>query len=330
MTQNIAPIENAGQVITAPQYKSKLLVCPPDHFQVTRPASAFGAVNDYARAGYEAYAKNPASFRQRARNQWDVLMSAFIRSGIEILEICPREDLPYLVFTADASRSFQIGNDAFSIISKFSNDHRAEESSIHRDYIKEHFPERQIIPSQLNCEGTGDFLYDPFRDLFWAGYTRTPGRKEAASGRSDIRSHELLASKSQTTVVSLEVRRPFFHLDTALAPLSRGHMVVYEGGLDPSSFEELIKKGFTNQNLDTKDYLITVDIEDARKYACNLVCHQNKVFMPECSATLRKQISEKGYEVLCFDVESFILAGGGIHCLTNPINERKCYPSCRL
>jgi N-dimethylarginine dimethylaminohydrolase len=316
--------------MTAIQPKPSLLVCPPDYFEITRPASSFGAVNDYAHEGYKRYANDPKLFKSQARKQWDSLIDAFIQTGFEVLNLPPQENLPYLVFTADASCSFQAGSKGFSIISRFSNDHRSQESSIHQYYLQSALPKREIITPSFYYEGTGDTLYDPFRDLFWAGYTRTPGRQGAASGRSDIRGHELLAHLSQTPVISLEVQRPFFHLDTALAPLSRGHIVVFENGLAPVSFHKMLKEGFIDRSLDPKEYLITVDIKDAKDYACNLICHGNKVLLPRCSAELQKKISEKGYEVSCCDVDNFVLAGGGIHCLTNPINQRKSSPSYQL
>ncbi len=308
------------------------LMCPPDFYEIREPDLAVGAANDFEVKGFREYQKSPKKFRREANAQWKDLKRTLVSLGAQVVEITPDRNCPDLVFTADPTLSV-IGNGwdlrranqpkSITLLSRFSNENRQTEVAINAAFFERNLPNRPIVESYYRTEGTGDNVYDAFRDVFWSGYCQQPDRSCAASGRSDLRAHEALKATTGIEVVSLPVSRPFFHIDTSLAPLSKGHIVFYEKGISPKALQFFKKRAFGDYDLPINDYLIPVTKEDAEKLACNLVCLNGTVVIPECSNDLQERIRKAGYEVVTRDVSRFIAAGGAIHCLTNNINQHR-------
>ncbi|MCP4922808.1 MAG: hypothetical protein GY915_02075, partial [bacterium] len=105
----------------------------------------------------------------------------------------------------------------------------------------------------------------------------------------------------------------FFHLDTALCPLSKGHVLAFPEGIAPPSYETL-------QNHVEENFLIPVTHEEALSYGCNAICWGDKVILPECGDRLPALLREKGYDVKSVDVSVLMMSGGGPHCLVNLLN----------
>ena len=301
-----------------------LLMCPPEGYAIPAPNPTAGHANDFAIEGYREYQKSPKRFRDEAKKQWNALRHIFNSLGVATIEFDPKEGQPDLVFTADPSLSFQNKEGRLvTIFSRFSNEERQIEVLSHSEFFEKETPDRPLIASHYRIEGTGDNVYDPYRDLFWSGYTQSAGRQNAASGRSDQRAHMALQQMTGVDVVSLAVKRPFFHIDTSLGPLSNGHIVAYRGGMQPLAYQKMLTNAFDRFGLDRKDYLIEVSEEDAARYACNLRCVGNTVVMPNVSPDLQDRIRDKGYRVITTDLRQFIYSGGSVHCLTNNINEKR-------
>jgi len=303
-----------------------LLMCPPDGYEIPAPNPNTGHANDFAIQGYAEFKKSPKKFRKEAERQWVNLRNIFNDLGVITVEMPPQENQPDLVFTADPSLSFQDRTGKLvTIFSRFSNEERQIEVDAHSAFFEKELPERPLVSSHYRIEGTGDNVYDPARDLFWSGYTHTAGRHNAAAGRSDQRAHSALQQLTGVDVVSLAVKRPFFHIDTSLGALSRGHLVVYKGGMQPLAYQKMISNAFDRFGLKRDEFLIEVSEEDAAKYACNLRCVGNTVIMPEVSNELQERIRAKGYQVITTNLSQFIYSGGSVHCLTNNLNEQRVY-----
>lgn len=295
------------------------LMCPPDYFQLTPPDPEHGFANDMIAHAYEDFVKNPEAFIHTAKSEWEALKDIIenqLKAKTELLT--PQEDMHDQCFTADASLSFvnNKGNE-ITLISTMTHPLRTPETAYHEEKIRKLFPQRPIEVNPLPSEGTGDNLFDPYRNLFWSGYTPDPCSTKPAEGRSDIRAHHVLADKTGMKVISLEVERPFFHVDTTLAALPKGHLLYYKGGMTDEAFKTLKKEGIENFDLNPDDYLIEVTKEEAYLYACNLIYVGNKVVLTECGERLPNLLREKGYEIFTTDLSCFIQAGGGPHCLTN-------------
>lgn len=301
-----------------------LLMCPPEGYAIPAPNSEAGHANDFAIQGYAEYKKSPVKFRKEAVRQWMGLKKIFNDLGVITVEMQPQENQPDLVFTADPSLSFQDrAGKLMTIFSRFSNEERQVEVAAHSAFFEREIPERPLVSAHYRIEGTGDNVYDPTRDLFWSGYTHTAGRHNAAAGRSDQRAHAALQQLTGVEVVSLAVKRPFFHIDTSLGVLSRGHLLVYKEGMQPLAYQKMLVNAFDRFGLKRDEFLIEVSEADAAKYACNLRCVGNTVIMPEVSHELQERIRSKGYQVITTNLSHFIYSGGSVHCLTNNINEHR-------
>lgn len=295
------------------------LMCAPDYFKLSGPDPHYGFANDMIAKGYESYINDTGGFSQKAVLQWhDFKKLIEEKLGAETTLLEPNMHLQDQVFTADASLSLvtKQGQD-ITLISSMTHPLRLQEVQIHRQKIEELFPERIIDMNPFPSEGSGDNLYDPFRNLFWSGYVDRPSSERPAEGRSDRRAHAFLSKITGVDVISLQVQRPFFHIDTTLAALPLGHILAFPQGMTQDSYHKLYDKAFTPFGLDPTEYLIEVTEEEALKYSCNLIYVGRKVLMTECGERLPRLLQEKGYEVFTTNVSCFIQAGGGPHCLTN-------------
>jgi len=305
------------------------LMCPPERFTIPEPPPGAGHANEMCVEGRRVFAQDPAGFRKRASDKWERLRATLERElGAEIITLEPREGLDDQVFAADASISLcwtdEHGEQAgAALLSRFTYEERQPEAELHAAAIEAFDPTREIKRAGFNIEGCGDNVYDPKRDLFWSGCTRSPDRATAGAGRSDPRAHAQLAELTGVEVVSLEVRKPFFHLDTAVAVLPFGHILCCKDGLAPHAYETLKERAFEPFGLDAESHLIEVTKEDAARYACNVVARGTLVVLPQVSDDLLDTLRDRGYEPLPHDLTEFIHSGGGPHCLVNQLNERR-------
>jgi N-dimethylarginine dimethylaminohydrolase len=304
-----------------------LLMCSPDFYKISPPDPEHGYANDFAIKGYELFIKDTKGFRSNARKQWSNLKSVFEAAGARIILVKPNELADDAVFTADPSLSLITHNDgvasSISIFSHFSNEPRQREVAISSETIEAYEPSRSFIMSYYRTEGTGDNVYDPYRDCFWSGYVSNAGRATAAAGRSDIRSHAMLTKLTGVSVISMAVKQPYFHIDTSMAPLPGGHIVCYPDGMKAEAYERILKQGLDQYGLKHDDFLIKVSDEDANRYACNLRVIGKTVIIPECSQELQDRIKKAGYDVVTVPMTYFMATGGAPHCLSNNINETR-------
>ncbi|MDD3182584.1 MAG: hypothetical protein PHD48_07275 [Alphaproteobacteria bacterium] len=311
------------------QGKPVFMMCPPNFYAIPKADPSAGHANDFAIKGYEEFKKSPNAFIHKAEKQWNNLKQTFVSLGITVCEIAAAPYCCDLVFTADSSLSLVQKKDRYypdksiTILSHFSNEQRQAEINIASSIIDNFIPNRSIVTSYFRFEGAGDNVYDPFRDIFWSGYTAQAGKLHTASGRSDLRAHTVLSSLSGIKVVSLPVQRPFFHVDTSLAPLSYGHVLFHKHGIKPEGLKTFMKNAFAKHGMPVKEYLIPVSREDAQNLACNVVCFDKTVIVPKCSSALKKKIEKAGYDVAEVDLSCFIASGGAAHCLINDINMQR-------
>tara|TARA_B100000686_G_C16772084_1_gene965850 strand:- start:1184 stop:2191 length:1008 start_codon:yes stop_codon:yes gene_type:complete len=306
-----------------------LLMCPPEFYSISGPDEHGRYPNKFAEHNHKEYSKDPAGFLKRAKLQWNTYQDRIHSLGVKTLELDPVENIGDMVFTADPTLSIVSHSKGgknekrITITSHFSHTERQNEVEQNTQFIKMFDPKREILASRYKSEGTGDNYYDPFRDVFWSGYTENPCRENASAGRTDIRAHQGLRDLTGIHVHSMNVREPFFHIDTCMAPLSRGHIIAYKEGMTEKAFERLIQEGFLAYGMDPDEFLILVDDKDAKDYACNLRCLGDHIIMPKVSIDLQERLSAKGYDVHALDISAFISDGGAMHCLTNNINEQR-------
>ena len=237
--------------------------------------------------------------RELAHSQWNNLHSIVSNlAKVELIDQSP--SLPDMVFTANAGLVFrELG---YVWLSRFAKPQRRGEERLFAGwFIADGLDILSQPPSQMNFfEGAGDAVVD-FNGEYWVGYGM----------RSTLRAIESLAKFFDNKKFHpLELKDPrFYHLDTCFAPLSKGHTLWYPGAFTTAS-------DAVEGDVPLPDMLIDVDESDAMKFACNCLCIDNVVIMPECSDTLKDKIKELGYDVVLVDLSEFIKAGGAAKCLT--------------
>jgi len=309
--------------------KKTFMMCAPTNYGIAPPDPVKGFANKFQRQGYNIFQKDPVGFRTKALEQWHAIKETIEKSANVLLlpskENAATETYYDQVFTADASISQEINGENIIFLSNFTNTERQAEVALHKKFLLRQKPNALIKTSPYNIEGTGDNVYDPYRDIFWSGYTKSTDRKSADEGRSDKLSHDFLRAATNTNVISLETSEQFFHIDTALGPLPRGEIIFYPGGIRAEQRALFNKAAFTDYGLDEKTHLITVSKEDADNYACNaLYIGENQILISaDTSQEFQDRLKRAGYDIHPLSIEIFRYSGGGFHCLTNPVFEKK-------
>jgi N-dimethylarginine dimethylaminohydrolase len=174
---------------------SRLLVCPPDYFQIDYE------INPWMR---RENGVDPA----RAVRQWQALMTVLEQDvGVGVERMQPVQGLPDLVFTANAG--VVVGRRA--LVSRFRYPERQREEAHFARWFGERGYEVLTLDPSLYFEGAGDLL--GFPDTWFGGYRQ----------RSDIRAFPKLSEIFQREIIPLElIDSRFYHLDTCFCPLSGG------------------------------------------------------------------------------------------------------------
>lgn len=321
-----------------------LLMCEPAFYGIPAPDAEMGHANIQAGKHYREYLKDPKEYTKGAQRQWKDLKNIFNERGLQTREIEPKEGMLDLVFTADPSLSLITvphkealyaspheitisSPHEITILSNFNNRQRQNEVDENAKYIEESFSGRSIIRSYYRTEGTGDNVYDSFRDVFWSGYLPAIEQNgKPCDGRTDIRAHTVLREITGVDVISMNVcgiDRGFFHVDTSMAPLSKGHILCYRDGMSEEAYHKIITQGLAAYGLPLYEYLIEISQADAHNFACNLRSIGDTLIMPLCSEGLQDRLKKAGYEVITTDMSHFIGNGGAMHCVTNNLNEQR-------
>jgi len=262
---------------------TRLLVCPPAHYAVR-------------------YAINPWMTRHvgdtapDALRQWE-RFAELVRcvADVELIEVEPQAQMPDIVFTANAG--LIIGN--LAIVSSFRHAERRREQPVYRAALARAGFATTFL-RQTYFEGAGDALFDRVRPLLYAGYGWRTERS------ATLQLQEIVGCR---VVPLLLVDERFYHLDTALCPLSSGHVLAYMDAFSPHAqtmLRRVIEPG----------YLIDVSVDDALRFACNAVEIGDAVLMHDCSRRLRERLHDAGYRVFRTELGEFLKAGGSAKCLT--------------
>ncbi|MBN2320244.1 MAG: TIGR00300 family protein [Acidobacteria bacterium] len=248
--------------------------------------------------------------RSRARKQWDALYRILSdRSDVQIVD--PIAGQPDMCFVANAG--LKIEN--LFVPSLFRVPQRVPEVPVYAEWIKSRGIEIRDIPDDCTFEGEGDALFQPGKDILWAGY----------GVRSSLTSHRYLTEFFKCPVYSLRlVDERFYHLDTCFVPLPGGRVMYYPAAFDKRS-RDLIRDHFEPSNR------VEVGDEDAQHFCCNAVRIGNTLVANHASDALRRKLEGWDLEVITTDLNEFILAGGAAKCLclllsqdtVVPLSERK-------
>ena len=261
---------------------SRLLVCPPDHYQIAYEINPWMDV------------KKGADLTL-ARVQWTALMAVLEKNcGAKLERIEPAAGLPDMVFTANAG----IVAGRTVVLSQFRYPERRPEETPFERWFQAYGYQVKRLPPVLFFEGAGDMLGT--RDMWFGGYLQ----------RSDIRAYRYVGEYLGREILPLELVDPrFYHLDTCFCPLSGGEVVWYPGAFDRYGQAAVMDRIPAAKR-------IAVSEEEAVRFACNAVCIGKHVVMPEGCPVTMESLEQLGYAPLPVGLSEFIKSGGAAKCLT--------------
>lgn len=276
-------ISPVGQTPLARKHdKPVILMCPPDYFTVEY------AINPWM----ESVAPCDTEL---AKRQWENLYQAITQqAGADVLLMEPIQGLPDLVFTANAAFVYN----QTAVIAHYKYPERRGEEPYCAEWFERYGFNVIRMPDSVFFEGAGDALV--WQDRVFAGY-RT---------RTDIASHNLLTASTGLPVLSMELIDPrFYHIDVCLCPLADGHLIY-----SPEAFDS-----YGNQVIEANvpaAKRITVNPNEASRFACNTVNVGKTVIFNEGSHELADTLKSKGFQVVQVNLSEFLKSGGSAKCLT--------------
>ncbi|TAK34694.1 MAG: amidinotransferase [Chloroflexota bacterium] len=227
-----------------------------------------------------------------AARQWQELYDTYLRLGVEVELIDPREGLPDMVFTANGGF---VSGDLF-VRSNFRHPQRRQESEFFEEWFAARGYRIVRLPSEHSFEGAGDVK--SYRDILFAGF----------HFRSDIQTHLLIGEQVGREVISLELASlDFYHLDTCFAPLDDQTVMYY-----PAALADYSLRAVRHHTADQ----IEIGPEDAYNFACNCTPVGKTVLLNNASPSLRAELASRGFEILEIPTSEFLKSGGSVACLT--------------
>lgn len=262
--------------------KSKILVCDPSYYEIKYE------INPWMNLSFN-------SDRTEAFSQWRNLANKLKDLGTEIVEINPINELPDMVFTANAG--ILLGKSI--LLSNFKFKERQPE----KNYFKEWFLNsgyRTIeLPSGIFFEGAGDCLIKD--GMIFMGY----GFRTDLEAYSDTIWEGFFNLELNSVMIKL-VDPYFYHLDTCFCPLNKGQILLFPGAIDKHDLLNL-RKRFD---------ILAVPEHDAKKFACNAVLVGDNILIPKGCDDTKEILTQNYYIVHELEMSEFIKAGGACKCLT--------------
>lgn len=279
--------------------KPRILMCRPDHFGVTY------SINPWMDP--QSWAGEAQAHAAAAKGEWRALHRTLKSLGATIHLVPPEDGLPDLVFTANGA----VVMDRIALLARFRHSERQGEEAIFEHAFRKLQAARLIdevrrLPPGLRLEGAGDCVWDRTRGLFWMGY----------GPRSDKAARAAVEDCFGVETVALELADPrFYHMDTALCPLSGGELLYVPGAFTAAGLAELHERVAPRLR-------IAIDAADAALLAANAVSIGDDLVLSRCGGDLRRRIEERGYRVHETPLASFALSGGSAFCLTLRLDHR--------
>lgn len=270
------------------------LMCPPDHFTVSY------TINPWMDP--EGWHADEAGNLAQAKAEWQELKDLYESLGAKVIVMPPAEGLPDMVFSANAA--VVLGGKA--MVARFRHPERQGEEPYYRRFfaaLRDEGVIDQVVdtPPGMALEGMGDVVLDHYRNLAWVGY----------GPRSSAEAAQLVEREFGLRTVALKlVSDDFYHLDTALSPLTKGHVMYVPRAFSEDGIEVI------SSTVGDKDLLIPLAEEDARRLVANAVSVGEHIILPAASDALRGRLEDAGYQLHIVPLPAFFMGGGAVFCLT--------------
>jgi len=237
--------------------------------------------------------------RDVAIRQHKELISAYESAGVQVHQMQPDDYTPYQIFSRDSNFMTPFG----AVVCQLANPRRrGEYAEVLKFYVSKEIPIYDLV-SAGNFEG-GDFnLIEPGAVLI--GYTDHRSEKRAAEQVGGW------MEKEDWEVKYAPIDEYYVHIDLMVCMVAEKCAAVC---LETTSDDVL--KWLKNKKIE----MVPVGFRDTMNLACNVVALGNDRVISTSEATeLNGKLRAMGFEV--YDPEMFMYtnAGGGVHCMAQPL-----------
>ena len=268
---------------------NRVLFCPPTYFDVLDVKNPF--------------MQNAAPVDQQlARRQWDEVRGAFERVGFSVETIEPAPGLEDMVFSNNQVFVGTHKNTGpFIVPSRMRYPSRQREVPHYVAWFRaQGYRVIELDYGDDYLEGHGDLLWDADFSRVWAGYgfRSTRGGVEKLKAAMDDMGIE---------VVPLQLADPrFYHLDTCLAPLASGSVLIYPGAFSEAALQTIRRNALR---------VYEVSLQEALGFVCNGVSANGSFITPVLTPGLKVALEKEGLKPVCVGTSEFEKSGGSVCCL---------------
>lgn len=237
--------------------------------------------------------------RELALRQHAEMVDAYRQAGVSVHLLEPRDELPYGVYARDSSFMTPFG----AVVCQLANPRRrGEYATTLRFYLAQEIPVYDLV-SAGNFEG-GDFnMVAPGCVLI--GYTGLRGEEVAARQVGGWMEREGIEVKYAP------IDEFYVHIDLMVCMLAEKLAAVCLDTTDPEIVDWLRAK---------RVEIVPVSFRDTMGLGCNVVAlGGDRVLSVAQSADLNTRLRALGFAVFDPDMSMFLQAGGGVHCMAQPL-----------
>ena len=284
----------------------------PDQFRVEY------VINDHM--DIDGWKKDPAGILSSIKAYWNAVSAQITGSGNRIIVAPANKLYPDSIFAADSCLAWiDEQGKPNALISSFKHPERQGEEQVWKDRL---LPAAgfNIVQSISKREGSGDSLFDPNYGIWWTGVGQ----------RTDVGAGEQQSQVTGRTVIELQTQDgSFYHVDTFLAFLPKGHAVVFRDAMHPKDQQTLCDFYSADKRLElTKDEAMSfaANMQVVTNYNWRGKIRSHTILLPQDTPQRVSDVLKGwGYKVQPVDVSGVRLSGGGSHCCFQRVWNLKRY-----
>jgi len=234
-----------------------------------------------------------------AKRQWDELLKAYQKIGIEVSIIEGVKKLPDMVFSANHGLPVTFKKEI--VLSCMTHPDRKNEIRYFKSWYENanYKVHENLINSNIAFEGMGDAIWPPNKEVLFGGW----------GFRTDFKAYQEIEKILDIKIVTLKlINESFYHLDTCFAILNDQTVAIFEDAFDEESLIK-IKNHFHK--------IIKIDLYEATScFAGNCFSPDSKyVFLNTGSPKFCAHLVDNGFKPVEVDTSEFIKAGGSVFCM---------------
>ncbi len=237
--------------------------------------------------------------RELALRQHTEMVDAYRQAGVSVHLLDARDELPYAVYARDSNFMTPFG----AVVTQLANPRRrGEYANVLRFYLEHDIPVYDLV-SAGNFEG-GDFnMIEPGCVLI--GYTGLRGEEVSARQVGGWMEAEGIE------VMYAPIDEFYVHIDLMVCMLAQKLCAVCLDTTAPDVVAWLKSR---------KIEIVPVGFRETMALGCNVVAlGDDRVLSTTAAPELNSKLRALGFTVFDPDMSQFQLAGGGVHCMCQPL-----------